>query len=153
MFQKLVLWFLFYYKSATRRLWKTLFLRLNSKLYYMLVNTMNAFHCVETLKMAVDSYGKPEIFNSDQGSQFTSSEFVTELRAHGIQISMDGRGQYLDNGKMKRFWGHWNMRTSKSRSMSACRSSVSVFSIMWIFITQGGFIRHSNIGCRMKSIS
>ena len=69
----------------------------------MLVNTMNAFHCVETLKMVVNSYGKPEIFNSDQGSQFTSSEFVTELRAHGIQISMDGRGQYLDNGKMKRF--------------------------------------------------
>ena len=54
--------------------------------------------------MAVDSYGKPEIFNSDQGSQFTSSEFVEELRAHGILISMDGRGRCLDNAKMERFW-------------------------------------------------
>ena len=66
-------------------------------LAYNVVNTMDAFHCVETLKMAVDSYGKPEIFNSDQGNQFTSSEFVAELRAHGIQISMDGRGRCLDN--------------------------------------------------------
>ena len=49
-------------------------------LAYNVVNTMDAFHCVETLKTAMDSYGKPEIFNSDQGSQFTSSEFVTELR-------------------------------------------------------------------------
>ena len=53
---------------------------------------MDAFHCVETLKMAVDSYGKPEIFNSDQERHFTSSEFMTELRTHGILISMDGDG-------------------------------------------------------------
>ena len=52
----------------------------------------------------MDFYGKPEIFNSDQGSQFTSSEFVAELRAHGILISMDGRGRCLDNAKMERFW-------------------------------------------------
>ena len=49
--------------------------------------------------------------------------------------------------------GRWNMRTSKSRSMSACRNSALVSSIMWIFTTPGGFIRHSNIGRRMKSIS
>ena len=49
------------------------------------VNTMDACHCVETPKMAVDSYGIPEIFNSDQGSQ---SEFLTELRTHDILISM-----------------------------------------------------------------
>ena len=72
-------------------------------LAYNVVNTMDAFHCVETLKTAMDFYGKPEIFNSDQGSQFTSSEFVVELRAHGIQISMDGRGRRLDNAKMERF--------------------------------------------------
>ena len=68
------------------------------------VNTMDAFHCVETLKTAMDFYGKPEIFNSDQGSQFTSSEFIAELRTHGIQISMDGRGRCPDNAKMERFW-------------------------------------------------
>ena len=49
------------------------------------VNTMDAFHCVETPKMAVDSYVIPEIFNSDQGSQ---AEFLTELRTHDILISM-----------------------------------------------------------------
>ena len=73
-------------------------------LAYNVVNTMDAFHCVETLKTAMDFYGKPEIFNSDQGSQFTSSEFIAELRTHGIQISMDGRGRCLDNAKMERFW-------------------------------------------------
>ena len=53
---------------------------------------MDAFHYVETLKTAIDFYGEPEIFNSDQGSRFTSVVFAGELRVHGIQISMDGRG-------------------------------------------------------------
>ena len=64
---------------------------------------MDAFHCAETLKTAQDSYGKTEIFHSDQGSQFTSSESVAEFRNHGIQISMDGCGRCLDNAKMERF--------------------------------------------------
>jgi len=71
---------------------------------YNVVNTMDAFHCVETLQTAIHAFGVPEIFNSDQGSQFTSAEFVSELRNHGIQISMDGRGRCLDNAKMERFW-------------------------------------------------
>ena len=71
---------------------------------YNVVNTMDAFHCVDTLRMAVERFGKPEIFNSDQGSQFTSAEFVGELRNYGVQISMDGRGRFLDNAKMERFW-------------------------------------------------
>lgn len=71
---------------------------------YNVVNTMDAFHCVDTLRMAVERFGKPEIFNSDQGSQFTSAEFVGELRNYGVQISMDGRGRCLDNAKMERFW-------------------------------------------------
>lgn len=71
---------------------------------YNVVNTMDAFHCVDTLRMAIERFGKPEIFNSDQGSQFTSSEFVSELQNFGVQISMDGRGRCLDNAKMERFW-------------------------------------------------
>ena len=71
---------------------------------YSVVNTMDAFHCVDTLRMAVERFGKPEIFNSDKGSQFTSSEFVGELRNYGVKISMDGRGRCLDNAKMERFW-------------------------------------------------
>ena len=57
-------------------------------LAYNVVNTMDAFHCVETLKTAMGFYGKSEIFNSDQGNQFTSSEFVVELRTHDILINM-----------------------------------------------------------------
>lgn len=71
---------------------------------YNVVNTMDAYHCVETLREAICRHGHPEIFNSDQGSQFTSSEFVSELKAHNIRISMDGRGRCLDNAKMERFW-------------------------------------------------
>lgn len=71
---------------------------------YNVVNTMDAFHCVDTLRMAVERFGKPEIFNSDQGSQFTSNEFIDELKSYGIRISMDGRGRCLDNAKMERFW-------------------------------------------------
>ena len=71
---------------------------------YNVVNTMDAFHCVETLKMAIERFGKPEIFNSDQGSQFTSDEFIRELQKNGIQISMDGRRRCRDNAIMKRFW-------------------------------------------------
>jgi len=71
---------------------------------YNVVNTMDAFHCVDTLRMAVERFGKPEIFNSDQGSQFTSAEFVGKLRNYGVKISMDGRARCLDNAKMERFW-------------------------------------------------
>ena len=71
---------------------------------YNVVNTMDTFHCVETLQMAIQTFGPPDIFNSDQGSQFTSAEFVSELRNHHIQISMDGRRRCLDNAKMERFW-------------------------------------------------
>ncbi len=53
--------------------------------------------------MVIERFGKPEIFNSDQGSQFTSSAFVGELRNYGVKISMDGRCRCLDNAKVERF--------------------------------------------------
>ena len=61
--------------------------------------------CIETLQLAVSKYRVPEIFNSDQESQFTNREFTDELKKLGIAISMDGRGQCRDNAKMERFWG------------------------------------------------
>lgn len=75
---------------------------------FNVVNTMDAEHCVETLKMALRHYGKPKIFNSDQGSQFTCVEFTEELEMHKIAISMDGKGRCLDNAKMERFW--WSLK-------------------------------------------
>jgi putative transposase len=64
-------------------------------LSWRLSNTLTSGFCVEALKEALDRFGKPKIFNSDQGSQFTSEEFTRVLLDHGIEISMDGRGRIL----------------------------------------------------------
>ena len=57
-----------------------------------LSNTLGADFCVEALEEALARYGRPEIFNTDQGSQFTSEDFTGTLKEHGITISMDGKG-------------------------------------------------------------
>jgi putative transposase len=66
--------------------------------------TMEADFCVEALQEAIARYGKPQIMNTDQGSQFTGAEFIGELHKHGIEISMDGRGQWRDNVFVERLW-------------------------------------------------
>lgn len=58
---------------------------------------MDTSFCLDALEAALAHYGKPEIFNTDQGSQFTCTEFTGKLLEHGIQISMDGRGRWIDN--------------------------------------------------------
>ena len=65
---------------------------------------LEAAFCVEALAEALERYGKPDIFNTDQGAQFTGADFVGALQEHGIQISMDGRGRYLDNIFIERLW-------------------------------------------------
>jgi putative transposase len=65
--------------------------------------TMELDFCVEALKRALRR-GRPEIFNSDQGSQFTSERFIGELQARAIAISMDGRGRCMDNIFVERLW-------------------------------------------------
>lgn len=67
-------------------------------------NTLDSRFCVDALEEALDRFGKPEIFNSDQGSQFTAAEFTTPLRERGIAISMDGKGRCLDNVFVERLW-------------------------------------------------
>ena len=66
-------------------------------LAWRLSNTMTLDFCVDALRETLARYGTPEIFNSDQGSQFTSERFTGVLQAHGIAISMDGRGRWRDN--------------------------------------------------------
>lgn len=66
-------------------------------LSWRLSNTMHADFCVEALNEAIAKFGSPEIMNTDQGSQFTGSAWITTLTEAGIRISMDGRGRYLDN--------------------------------------------------------
>jgi putative transposase len=73
-------------------------------LAWRLSNTMDASFCVAALEEALARFGKPEIFNTDQGSQFTSREFTDTLKKAGVQISMDGRGRYLDNIFIERLW-------------------------------------------------
>ena len=60
--------------------------------------------CVEALEEAIAQYGTPEIFNTDQGSQFTSEEFTGVLTTHDIKISMDGKGRWVDNVFVERLW-------------------------------------------------
>ena len=73
-------------------------------LSWRLSNTLDTRFCLEALDEAIELYGPPEIFNSDQGSQFTSLAFTSRLKAAGITISMDSRGRYLDNIFIERLW-------------------------------------------------
>jgi putative transposase len=73
-------------------------------LAWRLSNSMEADFCVEALKEALAKYGKPEIMNSDQGSQFTSFEWTSALKDAGVKISMDGRGRWIDNRMIERLW-------------------------------------------------
>ncbi len=66
--------------------------------------SMTTDFCVEALEEAIAQYGAPQIFNTDQGSQFTSEEFTGALRTHDIKISMDGKGRWVDNVFVERLW-------------------------------------------------
>lgn len=66
--------------------------------------SMNTDFCIEAVEEALAKYGAPEIFNTDQGSQFTSAEFTNLLRTNGIAISMDGKGAWRDNVFIERLW-------------------------------------------------
>jgi putative transposase len=67
-------------------------------------NSLTADFCVDALEEAIDRFGAPEIFNTDQGSQFTAAGFIGVLNQHGIRISMDGRGAWRDNVFVERLW-------------------------------------------------
>jgi putative transposase len=73
-------------------------------LSWRLSNTMDVSFCLAALEDALAKHGKPHIFNTDQGSQFTSAAFTGALTAAGIKISMDGRGRWVDNVFIERVW-------------------------------------------------
>ena len=73
-------------------------------LTWRLSNTMDVSFCVDALNEAIERYDRPGIFNTDQGSQFTSSAFTSRLEAEGIRVSIDGRGQWMDNVFIERLW-------------------------------------------------
>src|SRR5262249_53602819 len=67
-------------------------------------NTLDSSFCVEATEEALSNFGTPEIFNTDQGAQFTAEAFTKPLRDRGIAISMDGKGRCLDNVFVERLW-------------------------------------------------
>jgi putative transposase len=90
--------------------------------------TMEASFCVETLEDALARHGKPEIFNTDQGSQFTGAAFTGVLAASSIQISMDGKGAWRDNVFVERLWRSVKYEEVYLRaydSVSEARASIS----------------------------
>jgi putative transposase len=73
-------------------------------IHWSISNTMEASWVCQMVKEAIAKHGKPEILNSDQGSQYTSDEYIKLLKENGIRISMDGKGRALDNIYIERFW-------------------------------------------------
>jgi len=90
-------------------------------------NTMDKYFCIETLENAIIKYGKPEILNSDQGSQFTSNKFQKLLKDNNIKISMVSKGRATDNIFIERFWRslkYEEIYLKDYNSMKECKQSV-----------------------------
>jgi putative transposase len=93
-------------------------------------NTQNSAFCIELLSNALRKYGKPEIFNTDQGSQYTSKAFTGLLESNNIKISMDGVGRALDNIYIERFWRtlkYENIHIRQYNNLRECRKGVTRF--------------------------
>ena len=73
-------------------------------LSWRLSNSMDTTFCMDVLEEAISKYGTCDIFNTDQGSQFTSKEFIGLLKSNDIKISMDGKGRWIDNVFIKKLW-------------------------------------------------
>lgn len=93
-------------------------------------NTLDTHFCVDALEEAIAQYGPPEIFNTDQGSQFTSDEFTGILQAHDIRVSMDGKGRWVDNVFVERLWRsvkYEEVYLKAYDNMQSAKSSLSVY--------------------------
>jgi len=99
-------------------------------LAWRLSNTLDTSFCLMALDEAFDNHGIPEIFNTDQGCQFTSEAFTDELKKHGVQISMDGKGRALDNVYIERFWRtikYENIHIKGYRTMSELQHGIDEY--------------------------
>ena len=115
-------------------------------LSWRLSNTMEADFCVDALNEAHNLYGAPEIFNTDQGSQFTSREFTKAVKDSGAKISMDGRGRWLDNVMIERLWRSLKYECvylSERETVSQLRAS-----LRWWFDLYNHRRTHSSLGSR-----
>jgi putative transposase len=86
--------------------------------------------CVDALEEAVERYGAPDIFNTDQGAQFTSTAFTSVLNKHGVKISMDGKGRVLDNVFVERLWRtvkYEDVYLKEYDGVAECRAGMAAF--------------------------
>ncbi len=107
-------------------------------------NTIDVHFCVSALERAMRKYGKPEIFNTDQGSQFTSEKFTGKLLKENIRISMDGKGRALDNVIVERFWRslkYDEVYLKDYNNMKECREGISAYIEKY-----NSFRPHSSVG-------
>lgn len=103
-------------------------------LAWRISNTLTTDFCVEALQEAIGRYGKPEIFNTDQGSQFTSEDFTDVLKKNGIQISMDGKGRWVDNvfvERLRRSVKYENVYIRAYESMTALREGIKDYFLFY----------------------
>jgi putative transposase len=103
--------------------------------------TMEAAFCVETLEDALARYGKPDIFNTDQGSQFTGAAFTGALIKNGIAISMDGKGAWRDNVFVERLWRSVKYEEVYLRAYDSISNACASIGRYLDFITAGAHIR------------
>lgn len=108
-----------------------------------LSNSLSNDCCLEVLNRAIKEYGKPEIVNSDQGSQFTSKEWISTLKYQHIRISMDGKGRAIDNIFIERFW-----RTIKQRYLylNPANDGLELYQGIDNFMIKYNNRRHQGIG-------
>jgi len=108
-----------------------------------LSNSLSNDCCLDVLNQAIGRYGKPEIMNSDQGSQFTSKEWISRLEQENIRISMDGKGRALDNIYIERFW-----RTLKQRYvyLNPAADGLELYQGIDAFMDRYHQKRHQGIG-------
>lgn len=119
--------------------------------------TMEAAFCVETLEDALARHGKPDIFNTDQGSQFTGAAFSGVLASHGIAISMDGRGAWRDNVSVERLWRSVKYEEGLSARLrptpsprSADTSTFTMAGVLTRALTAASRIKLTSTRCRSE---
>ena len=120
-------------------------------LSWRLSNTMDASFCVAALEEALAGYGEPDIFNTDQGSQFTSAAFTGVLMRAGVRISMDGRGRWMDNVFIERVWRSLKYEDVYLKGYADGREAKTSMAIGSFSTTSAAFIRRLAIACRWPS--
>ena len=119
-------------------------------LAWRLSNTLDSDFCVEALEAALTPYGPPEIFNTDQGAQFTSQAFTTVLKANAVAISMDGKGRWVDNVFVERLWRrvkYEDVYLHAYETPAALRTGLTRY-----FQFYNGRRRHSSLGRRTPDV-